>query len=75
LSIEELQEEVDKLLEEMDKHQEVCDTLPKCQEDDGCATCETTKKIEELEQKIEDLENKIEQVMGEEEEKNPPNPN
>ncbi|MFX0000260.1 MAG: hypothetical protein ACFE9Q_11140 [Candidatus Hodarchaeota archaeon] len=67
MSIDELQDEVDKLLEEMDELQEVCDTLPQCDEDDGCATCETNKKIEALEQKIEDLENKIEVLLGEEE--------
>ena len=68
MSIDELQDEVDKLLEEMDELQEVCDTLPQCDEDDGCATCETNKKIEALEQKIEDLENKIEGLLGSEEE-------
>ncbi|MFX1567155.1 MAG: hypothetical protein ACFFCV_02175 [Promethearchaeota archaeon] len=68
MSIEELQDEVDKLLEEMDELQEVCDTLPQCDEDDGCATCETNKKIEALEQKIEDLENRVEALLGEEEE-------
>jgi prefoldin subunit 5 len=68
LSIEELQDEVDKLLEEMDEVQEVCDTLPQCDEDDGCATCETNEKIEALEEKIEALEDKIEKLMGEEEE-------
>ena len=49
MSIVELQEQVDKLLEEMDEVQEVCDTLPQCEEDDGCATCEINKKIEEQE--------------------------
>lgn len=67
MSIDELQEQVDKLLEEMDGLQEVCDTLPQCDEDDGCATCATNKKIEELELKIEDLENKVEALLGEEE--------
>ena len=68
MSIDELQDQVDKLLEEMDELQEVCDTLPKCEEDDGCATCETNKKIEKLEEKIEKLEEKIEALLGEEEE-------
>lgn len=66
MSIDELQEEVDKLLEEMDELQDVCDTLEICDQDDGCATCETNKKIEALEEKVETLENKIEQLMGEE---------
>ncbi len=68
MSIEELQEQVDKLLEEMEGLQEVCDTLPQCQEDDGCATCKTNEKIKALEQKIEELENKVEELTGEEEE-------
>ena len=67
MSIEDLQNEVDKLLEEMDELQEVCDTLPQCDEDDGCATCATNKKIEELELKIEDLENRVEKLLGEDE--------
>ena len=64
MSIDKLQEEVDILLEEMDELQEVCDTLPQCNEDDGCATCETNKKIEALEAKIEKLEDKIEKLLG-----------
>ncbi|MFX1327361.1 MAG: hypothetical protein ACFE91_04355 [Promethearchaeota archaeon] len=52
----------------MDALQEKCDTLPQCEKDDGCATCEINKKIEALEEKIEALENKIEELMGEEEE-------
>jgi prefoldin subunit 5 len=68
LSIDELQDQVDKLLDEMDELQEICDTLPQCNEDDGCATCETNKKIEALEEKIEKLEEKIENLMGDEEE-------
>ncbi|MFX1357648.1 MAG: hypothetical protein ACFFA8_10205 [Promethearchaeota archaeon] len=68
MSIDELQDQVDKLLEEMDELQEVCDTLPQCEKDDGCKTCETNKKIEALEEKIEKLEEKIESLMGGEEE-------
>lgn len=68
MSIDKLQEQVDKLLEEMDELQEVCDTLPQCEEDDGCATCETNKKIEALEAQIEEVEDKIEKLIGEEEE-------
>ncbi|MFX0039193.1 MAG: hypothetical protein ACFFCY_06485 [Promethearchaeota archaeon] len=68
MSIDELQDQVDKLLDEMDELQEICDTLPQCNEDDGCATCETNKKIEALEEKIEKLEEKIENLMGDDEE-------
>lgn len=68
MSIVEIQEQVDKLLEELDDLQEVCDTLEICSQDDGCATCKTNEKIKALEQKIEELENKVEELTGEEEE-------
>jgi prefoldin subunit 5 len=68
MSIEELEEQVEKLLDERDKLEEVCDTLPKCEEDDGCDTCKNYEKIAELDDKIEALEEKIEALMGEEEE-------
>ncbi len=68
MSIKEIQEQVDKLLEELDDLQEVCDTLEICSQDDGCATCKTNEKIKALEQKIEELENKVEELTGEEEE-------
>lgn len=68
MSIEELEEQVDKLLEERDELEEVCDTLPQCAEDNGCETCNTYKKIAEIDDKIEELEEKIESLMGEEEE-------
>ncbi|MFX0020287.1 MAG: hypothetical protein ACFFAK_16920 [Promethearchaeota archaeon] len=68
MSIEELEDQVEKLLEERDKLEEICDTLPECEQDDGCETCETYKKIAELEEKIEEVEDKIEDLMGEEEE-------
>ncbi len=68
MSVEKLQEEVDNLLDERDALEEKCDTLPQCEEDDGCETCEVFKKIEEIDQKIEELEAKIEDLMSEEEE-------
>ena len=68
MSIEELEDQVEKLLEERDQLEEICDTLPKCEEDDACETCETYKKITELDEKVEELEDKIEQLLGEEEE-------
>ena len=67
MSIEELEEEVEKLLDERDKLEEICDTLPKCEEPDGCETCETYDKIAEIDDKIEELEDKIEELLGEEE--------
>ena len=67
MSIDDLQEEVEKLMGEMDKLEEACDTLPQCLEDDGCETCETYKKIDILNDKIEELEEKIESLMSEDE--------
>ena len=68
MSIDDLQEQVKKLMDEMDGLEEVCDTLPQCQEDDGCKTCETYKKIDVLNGKIAELEEKIESLMSEDEE-------
>jgi peptidoglycan hydrolase CwlO-like protein len=67
LSIDELEDQVEKLKTEMDELEEVCDTLPQCQEDDACETCETYKKIDALNDKIEALEEKIEALMGDDE--------
>lgn len=68
MSIDDLQERVEKFKVEMDELEEVCDTLPKCQEDDACESCETYKKIDALNDKIGELEEKIESLMGEDEE-------
>ena len=68
MSIEELEEQVEKLLGERDKLEETCDTLPECQEDDGCDTCKVYNKIAEIDDKIETLEDKIESLTGAEEE-------
>jgi uncharacterized coiled-coil DUF342 family protein len=68
MSIDELEEEVEKLKIEMDELEEVCDTLPQCSEDDACETCETYKKIDAINDKIEALEEKIESLMGDDEE-------
>ncbi|MBY9014599.1 MAG: hypothetical protein KGD68_02810 [Candidatus Lokiarchaeota archaeon] len=68
MSMDDLQEQVEKLKDEMDVLEEACDTLPQCSEDDGCETCETFKKIDALNDKIEELENKIEALMGADEE-------
>ncbi|MFX1323214.1 MAG: hypothetical protein ACFFAQ_16395 [Promethearchaeota archaeon] len=68
MSIEELEDQVEKLLEERDQLEEICDTLPKCEEDDACETCETYRKIALIDEKVEELEDKIEELLGEEEE-------
>jgi len=68
MSIDDLQEQVEKLKLDMDALEEACDTLPQCQEDDGCETCETYKKIDALNDQIAELEEKIESLMGEDEE-------
>jgi len=68
MSIEDLEEQVEKLLDERDKLEEKCDTLPQCEEDDGCETCKIYAKIAALDEKIEELEDKIEELMGEEDE-------
>ena len=67
MSIDDLQEQVEKLKVDMDALEEACDTLPQCQEDDGCETCETYKKIDALNDQIAELEEKIESLMGEDE--------
>ncbi|MFX1280269.1 MAG: hypothetical protein ACFFA3_12705 [Promethearchaeota archaeon] len=65
MSIDDLEDQVDKLLEEIDALEEKCDTLPICEEDDGCERCESYKKIEALSAKVEELEEKIEKLMEE----------
>ena len=67
MSIDDLQEQVEKFKNEMDTLEEVCDTLPECKEDDACDKCENYKKIEALNVKIEELEEKIESLMSEDE--------
>jgi len=68
MSIEDLEEEIENLLDQRDKLEEKCDTLPKCEEDDGCDTCQVYEKISAIDDKIEALEEKIEALMGDEEE-------
>ena len=68
MSIDDLQEQVEKLMAEMDTLEEVCDTLPECKEDGACAKCETYKKIDGLNVKIAELEEKIESLLSEDEE-------
>jgi len=63
--IEELQLQIEKLMSEYEKLTEVCETLPKCEIEDSCESCEVTEKTSIIENKIEDLENKIKEIEGE----------
>ena len=65
MSIDQLEEERDNLLDEIESLEEKCDTLPICEEDDGCKKCETYKKIEDGSAKVEEIEDKIESLMPE----------
>jgi len=65
MSIDQLEEERDNVLDEIEQLEEKCDTLPICEEDDGCEKCETYKKIEDLSTKVEEIEEKIESLMPE----------
>jgi len=67
MSIDKLEEQKEELLDQIESLEEKCDTLPICEEDDGCERCEAYAKIEELSAKVEELENKIEELMGEDE--------
>ena len=65
MSIDELEVERDLVLDEIEQLEDKCDTLPICEEDDGCKRCETYKKIEDLSAKVEEIEDKIEQLQPE----------
>ena len=67
MSIDKLNEQVEKLQDEREALEEKCDTLDLCQEDDGCSKCDVYKKIDEIDGKIEELEEKIEDLVGEDE--------
>ncbi len=67
MSITQLEEERDELLDQIEALEEKCDTLPICEEDDGCERCETFAKIEALSTKVEEIEDKIEDLLGEDE--------
>ena len=64
MSIEELEDQIEKMKGEMDQLEEVCDTLPECSNDDACDTCKTYAKIEKLNEEIGKIEEKIESLMG-----------
>jgi len=67
MSIEKLEKQVEDLMEKRDELEENCDTLPQCQEENGCASCEIYAKIEKIDQQIEELEDKIESLIPVEE--------
>ncbi len=68
MSITELEEQKDQLLDQIEALEEKCDTLEKCQEDGACDKCEAYAKIEGLSTKVEELETKIEGLMADHEE-------
>jgi prefoldin subunit 5 len=67
MSVEKLEEEIDKMQDEMEALEENCDSLDICKEDDGCSKCDAFKKMEAINLKIEELENKIEELTAAEE--------
>ena len=67
MSLDDLENQVDDLLQVIETLEEKCDTLPECEEDDACEKCENYKKIEDLSAKVAEIEDKIEELMGEEE--------
>ncbi|MHA1687938.1 MAG: hypothetical protein ACTSYC_03695 [Promethearchaeota archaeon] len=54
-------------MKKRDKLEEKCDTLPQCEKDDGCETCEIYEQITQIDEKIEEIENKIETLRAEKE--------
>jgi hypothetical protein len=68
MSVDKLEEQKEELLTQIEGLEEKCDTLPICEEDDGCKKCEAYQKIEDLSAKVEEVENKIEALMGDREE-------
>jgi hypothetical protein len=63
---EKLEKEIEKLMDEREALEENCDTLPQCQEEHGCESCEIFEKMEQIDVKIEQLELKIDSMMQEE---------
>lgn len=68
MSITELEQEKDELLDQIEALEEKCDTLEKCQEEGACEKCEAYAKIEGLTTKVEEIETKIEEITQTEEE-------
>jgi len=67
MSIEQLEEQKEEILNKIEALEEKCDTLEICQEDSGCDKCKTYAEIESLSANVEEIENKIEELTGEDE--------
>jgi len=67
MSIEKLGKQVEDLMSQRDDLEMDCDTLPQCQDPNGCASCKIYEKIEQIDDQIEELEEEIETLMLEEE--------
>jgi phage shock protein A len=68
MSITELEEQKDKILDQIEALEEKCDTLETCKDEGACEKCEAYAKIEGLTTKVGELETKIEELMAEDEE-------
>ena len=68
MSITELEEQKDKLLDQIEALEEKCDTLETCKDEGACEKCDAYAKIEGLTTKVEELETKIEEMTQAEEE-------
>ena len=62
MSITELEQEKDELLDQIEALEEKCDTLEICEEDNGCDKCEAYAKIEAISAKVGEIETKIEEM-------------
>ena len=68
MSVDQLEEQKEEILDKIEALEEKCDTLEICQEDDGCNKCKTYAEIESLSAKVEELENKVADLLGDNEE-------
>ena len=68
MSITELEEQKDKILDQIEALEEKCDTLETCKDEGACEKCDAYANIEGLSTKVEELETKIEGLMAEDEE-------
>ena len=67
MSIKNLEEQKEEILDKIEALEEKCDTLEICQEEKGCDKCENYTEIESLSAKVEEVEGKIEELLGEDE--------
>ncbi len=63
MSIEQLEEKVEDLLDKRSELEENCDSLPQCSDSNGCASCDIYKQIEQIDVEIEKLEEEIDDLM------------